>query len=100
MSDLSPGASPSARRVTKPTPPTANGTSDPMQDLLHALQAMRAGDFSVRMTGDHIGIEGIDLVAWTRACSPTAPTLWPSRRSSTTVYNGHWSTPARAGSST
>ena len=38
--------------------PAANGTSDPMQDLLHALQAMRAGDFSVRMTGDHIGIEG------------------------------------------
>ena len=29
-----------------------------MQDLLHALQAMRAGDFSVRMTGDHLGIEG------------------------------------------
>ncbi|WP_426527324.1 HAMP domain-containing protein [Bradyrhizobium sp. McL0615] len=58
MSDLSPGASPSARRVTKPTPPTTNGASDPMQDLLHALQAMRAGDFSVRMTGDHIGIEG------------------------------------------
>ena len=58
MSDLSPGASPSARRVTKPTPPTTNGTSDPMQDLLHALQAMRAGDFSVRMTGDHLGIEG------------------------------------------
>ncbi|WP_249135889.1 MULTISPECIES: HAMP domain-containing protein [unclassified Bradyrhizobium] len=29
-----------------------------MQDLLHALQAMRSGDFSVRMTGDHLGIEG------------------------------------------
>ncbi|KRR26631.1 HAMP domain-containing protein [Bradyrhizobium retamae] len=58
MSDLSPGASPSARRVAKPKPPPANGTSDPMQDLLHALQAMRAGDFSVRMTGDHLGIEG------------------------------------------
>ena len=58
MSDLSPGASPSVRRVAKPKPATANGTSDPMQDLLHALQAMRAGDFSVRMTGDHIGIEG------------------------------------------
>ena len=41
-----------------PNPNPANGTSDPMQDLLHALQAMRAGDFSVRMTGDHIGIEG------------------------------------------
>ncbi|MEH2590897.1 HAMP domain-containing protein [Bradyrhizobium sp. AZCC 1721] len=58
MSDLSPGASPSARRVAKPKPPHTNGTSDPMQDLLHALQAMRAGDFSVRMTGDHLGIEG------------------------------------------
>ncbi|HYK51241.1 MAG TPA: hypothetical protein VEU94_16065, partial [Terriglobales bacterium] len=57
MSDLSPGASPSARQVAKPKP-AANGTSDPMQDLLHALQAMRAGDFSVRMTGDHVGIEG------------------------------------------
>ena len=52
------GASPSVRRVAKPKPPTTNGTSDPMQDLLHALQAMRAGDFSVRMTGDHLGIEG------------------------------------------
>ncbi len=29
-----------------------------MQDLLHALQAMRAGDFSVRMSGHHLGIEG------------------------------------------
>ncbi|WP_108516505.1 HAMP domain-containing protein [Bradyrhizobium algeriense] len=58
MSDLSPGASPSVRRVTKSQPATTNGTSDPMQDLLHALQAMRAGDFSVRMTGDHLGIEG------------------------------------------
>ncbi len=58
MSDLSPGASPSVRRAAKPQPATTNGTSDPMQDLLHALQAMRAGDFSVRMTGDHLGIEG------------------------------------------
>ncbi|UPK01815.1 HAMP domain-containing protein [Bradyrhizobium sp. 170] len=58
MSDLSPGASPSVRRVTKPQSPAANGTPDPMQDLLHALQAMRSGDFSVRMTGDHLGIEG------------------------------------------
>ncbi len=57
MSDLSPGASPSARQVAKPKS-APNDTSDPMQDLLHALQAMRAGDFSVRMTGDHVGIEG------------------------------------------
>jgi HAMP domain-containing protein/CheY-like chemotaxis protein/signal transduction histidine kinase len=58
MSDFSPGASPSVRRVAISKPATSNGTSDPMQDLLHALQAMRAGDFSVRMTGDHLGIEG------------------------------------------
>ena len=36
----------------------ANGKTDPLQELLQALQAMRAGDFSVRMTGDHLGIEG------------------------------------------
>src|SRR5215216_3417701 len=57
MSDFSPGASPQVRRVSK-AKPRINGTPDPMQDLLHALQAMRAGDFSVRMTGDHLGIEG------------------------------------------
>src|SRR6266704_1511413 len=57
MSDLSPGASSPVRRVAK-VKPQANGQADPLQDLLHALQAMRAGDFSVRMTGDHLGIEG------------------------------------------
>ena len=57
MSDLSPGhlhrfaAPPKASQLP-------NGKPDPLQDLLHALQAMRAGDFSVRMTGDHLGIEG------------------------------------------
>src|ERR1700751_3228874 len=57
MSDLDSGPSSSTRRTTK-RKPRANGNPDPMQDLLHALQAMRSGDFSVRMTGDHIGIEG------------------------------------------
>ena len=56
MSDLSPGPS-QVRRAAK-RKPVPNGKPDPMQDLLHALQAMRAGDFSVRMTGDHLGIEG------------------------------------------
>ncbi|MDB5578249.1 MAG: hybrid sensor histidine kinase/response regulator, partial [Bradyrhizobium sp.] len=56
MSDLAPGAS-SLRRVSK-RKPVKNGNFDPLQDLLHALQAMRGGDFSVRMTGDHLGIEG------------------------------------------
>ena len=57
MSDLDSGPSSSVRRGAKRKPP-ANGHPDPMQDLLHALQAMRGGDFSVRMTGDHLGIEG------------------------------------------
>src|SRR6266403_1600679 len=56
MTDLGP-ASPSARRRSKVQPFT-NGKPDPSQELLHALQAMRSGDFSVRMTGDHLGIEG------------------------------------------
>src|SRR6201746_811685 len=57
MSDLIPDAPSTARRVVKDKP-APNGKSDPLQDLLHALQAMRSGDFSVRMTGDHLGIEG------------------------------------------
>src|SRR5215208_3011107 len=37
----------------------ANGKSAfGLPELLHALQAMRSGDFSVRMPGDHLGIEG------------------------------------------
>src|SRR5712675_889741 len=54
MSDLDSGA---VRRIAK-RKPAANGKPDSLQDLLHALQAMRSGDFSVRMTGDHLGIEG------------------------------------------
>src|SRR6059036_3039574 len=57
MSDLSPGASSPLRRIAKGKT-AENGKPDSLEDLLHALQAMRAGDFSVRMTGDHLGIEG------------------------------------------
>src|SRR6202048_3425761 len=56
MSNLDPSA-PSSRRRTK-SKPHSNGKPDPSQELLHALQAMRSGDFSVRMTADHLGIEG------------------------------------------
>jgi HAMP domain-containing protein len=56
MSDLDPG--PSSTRRRNKLKPFENGKSDASQELLHALQAMRAGDFSVRMTGDHLGIEG------------------------------------------
>ena len=36
----------------------ANGASPFEYDLLHALQAMRVGDFSVRMAGDQDGMLG------------------------------------------
>jgi len=35
-----------------------NGDANGLAELLHALQAMRVGDFSVRMAGDRIGIMG------------------------------------------
>src|SRR3982075_420211 len=57
MSDLSPGASSPLRRVANGKT-AENGKPDPLEDMLHALQAMRAGDFSVRRTGDHLGIDG------------------------------------------
>ena len=56
MSDLG-SATRSDRRRAK-AKPYANGKPDPSQELLRALQAMLSGDFSVRMTGDHLGIEG------------------------------------------
>ncbi len=56
MSDVG-SVAPSTRRRAK-TKPYGNGKADPSQELLQALQAMRSGDFSVRMTGDHLGIEG------------------------------------------
>src|SRR6202051_228417 len=46
-------------RVAQPVPGTTNGAgSFELHDLLQALQAMRVGDFSVRMAGDRTGIEG------------------------------------------
>src|SRR5258707_14080775 len=57
MSDLGPAA-PSTTRRTAKSKSFTNGKPDSAQDLLQALQAMRSGDFSVRMTGSHLGIEG------------------------------------------
>src|SRR5437762_12406255 len=49
----------------KPGPPPSivkngtNGTNSfDLNNLLYALQAMKVGDFSVRMAGDQLGIEG------------------------------------------
>src|SRR5262249_11260278 len=36
----------------------ANGSSGNLRELLYALQAMRSGDFSVRLPGDEVGLFG------------------------------------------
>ncbi len=53
----------SSNGSTLAAPPEAvdhlvNGDVHGLTELLHALQAMRVGDFSVRMAGDRIGIMG------------------------------------------
>src|SRR5207302_305399 len=52
---------PAARKkiAIPPGKPTANGKDSlDLNPLLYALQAMRVGDFSVRMAGNQLGIEG------------------------------------------
>src|SRR5277367_3803156 len=57
MSEIG-SVNPSSRRRVKIKQPYTNGKQDPSQELLQALQAMRVGDFSVRMSGDNVGIFG------------------------------------------
>src|SRR5207344_87379 len=44
--------------VPQPVPGANGSPAFELHELLHALQAMRVGDFSVRMAGDRTGIEG------------------------------------------
>src|SRR5262245_59982455 len=39
-------------------PRVTDDESFDLRQLLHALQAMRIGDFSVRLSGDHVGLAG------------------------------------------
>ena len=49
---------PVTKPARKPPPKTANGHAGfDLNNLLYVLQAMKVGDFSVRMAGDHLGIE-------------------------------------------
>ena len=44
--------------MASPPEHATNGTGHQLSELLAALQAVRVGDFSVRMSGDRLGIEG------------------------------------------
>ena len=50
--------------ATHSGPQTANSNAAHSHELLHALLAMRTGDFSVRMSGDQLGLEGKIAEAW------------------------------------
>src|SRR5215472_4388702 len=50
--------SPVAQNATHEAAPGLNGDASGLAELLHALQAMRVGDFSVRMAGERVGIIG------------------------------------------
>src|ERR1700689_1673342 len=43
---------------TQPASQAGNGKPSHSHELLHALLAMRTGDFSVRMSSDQLGLEG------------------------------------------
>ena len=50
-----------ARAATLPKAPASKvngGENQELRELLHALQAVRVGDFSVRMAGDQVGLLG------------------------------------------
>ena len=48
---------PPALRDT-PGPKVNGGEHEELRELLHALQAVRVGDFSVRIAGDQVGVMG------------------------------------------
>src|SRR6202051_3845678 len=50
--------SPAPQAIPQATDNGLNGDAHGLTELLHALQAMRVGDFSARMAGDRIGIMG------------------------------------------
>ncbi len=52
------GAPPSAVAAEAPDSRLNGGSSAELHDLLNALQAMRVGDFSVRMAGNQVGLLG------------------------------------------
>jgi HAMP domain-containing protein/CheY-like chemotaxis protein/signal transduction histidine kinase len=58
VNELRPNGSPSAVPAENPDARLNGGSSAELHDLLHALQAMRVGDFSVRMAGNQVGLLG------------------------------------------
>src|ERR1700746_1182284 len=58
VAEVKPNGSPNALPDGAAAPLANGDASSEMYELLHALQAVRVGDFSVRMAGDKVGIAG------------------------------------------
>ena len=58
MSMSTPSSATSAENAPAPADGPAPDSSPHLRALLHGLQAVAAGDFSVRLPGDWIGLEG------------------------------------------
>jgi hypothetical protein len=97
MSDLDPAPRSTLGRVAK-RKSAPNETPDSLQDLLHALQAMRSGDFSVRMTGDHLGVEGKIADTFNEIVAPIRE--WRSSWSMSVKSSAEKEKPGNASSST
>ena len=75
-----------ASRTKAPAPDLNGSEASELRELLHALQAMRVGDFSVRMAGDQVGLMGKiadtfnEIVAANQRMAQAARARRPGRR--------------------
>src|ERR1700704_1273005 len=58
VGELKPNGSPAASPPEVAPDAIVNGSSGEIHELLHALQAVAGGDFSVRMAGNQVGLIG------------------------------------------
>jgi hypothetical protein len=75
------GPAPSAVAAEMPDSRVNGGASPELLDLLNALQSMRVGDFSVRMSGSQVGLLGKSWPptnAW-RSSSSASAKSWAAK---------------------
>jgi len=78
------GPAPSAVAAEMPDSRVNGGASPELLDLLNALQSMRVGDFSVRMSGSQVGLLGKIADTFKRSWPPT--NAWRSSSSASAKW--------------
>ena len=84
-----------APNVAPPAPP-GEATLAHLGELLQALQAVRDGDFSVRLPGDWVGLEGKIADTFNDIVAANAPHVAPSSSASATSSASEGRTRERA----